>query len=212
MPFYSATDRRELNIQAVIDSRILAELQDEARVDSISSQASSLQDWLVGSLILCVADEQLVKRATSDHNVAGEKGMSTYLGYPCLDCDVKKFDEIHPSIREFFPELLGDHAAFNLRQVARAIGAGASIYLTHQTGLLRFAEEFEKQFSIFVLNPTDLISHFHKYQHACRYQPARLAAKSILVRKRSKLNLKSVSVELTGRSENGRTFSRKASP
>ena len=171
---FSAAARRlcESKVSVVIDMNILIDLVDSPSDKTIPSK--SLQaDWLVDTIELFVTDEVFneINRAPNPSRRNTMYNFATQ--FTCLPCDSAKFDEIQQSLRPLFSEKMNEQDRSDLRQVARAIAAGASFFVTRDRPLQKIADDIEIKYGLVILNPTDLILRLDELRRTSEYQPAR---------------------------------------
>jgi hypothetical protein len=84
-----------------------------------------------------------------------------------------RFNKVAKSIRPLFPQSMSEQDWSDLRQVARAIAAEASFFITRDNSLLKITDEIEANHQLVILHPTDLIIRLDELRRTSEYQPAR---------------------------------------
>jgi GNAT superfamily N-acetyltransferase len=168
---------------AAIDANIFYDIADEETGDEDSKESKSLMaDWLEPELKLYLTDEIKNEIDRNKDSNKREKLRTTSTQFTSLPCKQAAFDEASKNLRKFFPEVLSDSDASDLRQLARVIGSDIriSFFVTRDKRLLEEIEEgIYKEFGLLIIHPIDLILRLDELCREAEYQPIKLAGTNI---------------------------------
>ena len=195
--FSQTVQESENKLYAVIDANIFFDLGDP-QSRCYEESASLRADWLANALELCIVDEiyteisrqgDAAKRIYSRERAAqfNQLSFDTHLYQSALN----HLETIYPKPKhERTPQDNSD-----LRQLAKAISAGATHFVTRDNFLLNISESVDNVFGLRILRPVELITRIDEFQRENQYQPARLSGTDIeitLVRGGEEDNLTSI--------------------
>lgn len=169
---HTAKKVQETKISAVIDSNVFFDLQNEASEITIPSK--SLQaDWLADTLELFITDEILNELDRNEDQNKVKQNRKFAGKFHCLPCEIKQCENIITSIRPLFPDNMKKQDWSDMRQVARAIAANASYFITRDNDLLNIADIIEANHGLMILHPTQLIIRLDELRRDSEYEPAK---------------------------------------
>ncbi len=179
--FAAAADfLRERGITAVLDANVFFDIMEpEETAANIPSKALR-SDWLVGTVHLCVVGElfnEFLDQGDEQRRQANRDFATEY--FSILPYDGIRFDQVCSELRPLFAHNVSDRDRADLRQVAGAIAAEASFFVTRDNGILKQAEELYERYRLAVLRPADLITRLDENVRSSEYQPVRFAGARI---------------------------------
>ncbi len=174
--FTFANAQRTLSkIKVPLDANIFFELMDQPTPKNEESHAL-LADWLEENIALCVTAElfnEIDRQEDEKKRIRAKNFAETFILLPTRPDD--QYQEIKSHLRTFFPRKLSERDWSDIRQLARAIAAGAPFFVTCDGNLLKKSKQIEECFNIQIIRPSHFIIHQDELIRDAEYKPIRLA-------------------------------------
>jgi predicted nucleic acid-binding protein/GNAT superfamily N-acetyltransferase len=175
---------RETALDVVIDANVFYDLDDLSRngaEESIGLKA----DWLSGSLRLCITEELFNEIHRQPDPELREKRLRSARAIDCLESNTSDYLAVEPEVRRIVGEPRRERDASDLRQLARAISAQATAFVTRDQSLLEFGDDIYAAYGLSILSPSQLVARFEELRHERLYQRERFAGTTIRKHRRS---------------------------
>ncbi|MBO8129601.1 MAG: GNAT family N-acetyltransferase [Peptococcaceae bacterium] len=170
--------KEEPKIQVVMDANIFYDLQSEETKENYEAKAL-LADWLAEDIELCLVQE-IYNEIIRNKDPERRKKQREFINYfTVLQTTIEEFNRVSQILRPLFPENMTPSDESDLRQVAHAIVAGVTFFVTQDDDLINISDKVYNDFGMLILRPCDLISHLDELSREAEYQPARLAGSLI---------------------------------
>lgn len=166
-------------IQAVIDTNVFCDLQDEESIKTEESKAL-LADWLSDEVILSITDELFneIDRNSDPNQRERRRGFAN--GFKHIRTEPMKVDEISAILSTILPPSQQRQDTSDLKQLAHAIAGGVNFFITRDQQLLGKAEDIEEQLAIKVISPGFFIGQLDEILREAEYLPKNLASTNII--------------------------------
>lgn len=166
-------ERRDADaMPVVIDANIFFDLDDEVALGREESKALQA-DWLSEFVELCVTDEILneINRANEPSQRARQR--SRVEQFRLLPTNKVREDQVTTELQQRFQAWTSDSGRSDIRQLAKAIAAGATYFVTRDGLVREQAEELDERFGLIVVSPFELVLQFDELRRADEYRPKR---------------------------------------
>jgi GNAT superfamily N-acetyltransferase len=137
-------------LDVVMDANIFFDLDDPTR-NGAEESLGLVADWLRPLIRLCVTDELFNEIHRQPDGILREERLRVAKGFDCLCSATDDFKVIEAKAREIVGQPQTDRDAADLRQLARAIAAQATTFVTRDKPLLGHAEDFYSTYGLSVL-------------------------------------------------------------
>lgn len=170
-------------VKAVIDANIYFDLIDPEQATGHESRLLA-QEWL-DDIVAFVRTPELSHEIYRNPDPTRRKKAQAHLGgYPEVrGGSQQEFASTLNEVNEVLPPIQSDQDESDHRHLAYAIAAKAEYMITRDADLLDFSEDIRQRFGILIVNPVDFVLSLDFGRNAPNYEPFRLAATSIAVRR-----------------------------
>jgi GNAT superfamily N-acetyltransferase/predicted nucleic acid-binding protein len=168
----------ENKIITAIDACVFYSIHDDNSVDNVESQAL-LADWIPDSIALCVTPELRNEINRCQDKQRREQGRQAFRCFTELRGSPDVLEDAVNSLRVHFPQVLSVSDESDLRELAYAACAGASVFLTYDPSLLKLDDALYSEFGLSVQRPASFISRLNEFEKEREYQPARFRGSSL---------------------------------
>jgi GNAT superfamily N-acetyltransferase/predicted nucleic acid-binding protein len=176
--FSTLRDRREILLDVVIDANVFYDLHDPTR-NGAEESLGLTADWLADSIRLCVTDELFNEIHRQQDRDIRDDHLRAIKMFDFVVCNSDEFQAVEMEVRRILGEPRNERDASDLRQLARAISARLTVFVTRDEQLLEYAERLYEHYGFSVLRPAQLIGQFDELRHERLYQRERLAGTTI---------------------------------
>lgn len=170
----------EVRLPVVIDANIVFDFQGRKTWTDAASLALRA-DWLRSTIDFWVTPETSNEATKRDDAGEAHKSLRFVRRFPCLECDQAKFTQACADLKPYFGQTKNNRDESDFRQIAWAIAAGSSYFVTRDGRLRDRAETIADVFKLQILEPVELIVQFDELRRAEAYQPASLAATALII-------------------------------
>lgn len=171
--FSLASSADEHRQKVVVDANVFFDLQSGEHRDSEDSKAL-LADWVQASIELCVTKELFNEIDRAGEAELRVRSKAAVTRYTVVKSDDTLFQRFCDELKSSFPEAAVLRDESDLRQIAYAIAAEATYFVTRDERLAERCEPLYERYGLQVLHPAELISRLDVIEHEARYRPARI--------------------------------------
>ena len=159
--------------KVVVDANVFFDLQSTEQRDSEDSK-SLLADWVQANIELCITKELFNEIDRAADAELRKRSKAAVTRYGVIKSDDAVFQRICDELKSCFPEsaVLRDEA--DLRQIAYAVAAEATYFVTRDERLAERCEPLYERYGLQVLHPAELISSLDVIEREAQYRPARI--------------------------------------
>lgn len=181
-------------IQAVIDANVFFDLIDPASATNEESKVLT-QDWLDDLVAFMRTPELNNEIYRSEDGDRRRAALAAQSGYPEVRSTPDQVESSYQALSECLPEPGGEQDRSDRRHLAHAIAAQTPYFITRDKGILAYAEDIRRRFNIQVLNPLDFFLALDEDVNPGAYQPSRLAATRLQVRRVTAVEREDIAIE-----------------
>jgi len=174
----------------IVDANVFFDLNGSDERDNEDSKAL-LADWVQASIELTVTKELLNEIDRADDAELRTRSNAAVTNYAVARSDDGRFQSLCEELRPLFPEAAMLRDESDLRQIAYAIAANVSYFVTRDKVLAERCESLYERFGLQVFHPAELIGTLDVLEREAQYRPARIAGSHL-----QRLALKSEDIEL----------------
>lgn len=168
------------SIDVVIDTNVLIDIVDRRNDESLGLCA----DWLQDEIRLCITEEVLNDFDRSE-NALRLKRRSDANEFHCLTTHPDEYQRVENLIKPLFPHTTSDRDESDVRQLIRAVAAGATIFVSRDGPVLNRADDVYNACGLSVVRPAELIARIDELLHEEEYQRALIAGTRQISRQRT---------------------------
>lgn len=159
-------------IAAVVDANVFFSLTNP-ELASEETQALTA-DWLADFVTLQVTEEIFNEIKRNSNQIARKYAIESAQAMGIRPCKPADFQSAFERIRPVFPVSLSDSDESDVRQVARAIGSRADVFLTFDEGVLARADKiYAAGQGLRVMRPAEFIVDLDSVIRETEYRPSR---------------------------------------
>jgi GNAT superfamily N-acetyltransferase/predicted nucleic acid-binding protein len=174
------TEEATTKLLVAIDTNIFIDLIESRSEESLGLQA----DWLQDSITLAVTEESYNEIDRSGDPALRRRRKSEIAAFSLLRSSPKEYQNAEQVIAPLFPDLSTEQDKSDLRQLVRALAAGADLFVTRDEELLQRSDGVYKACGLSVVRPAELIGQVDELLREHEYQHAQVAGTNRIVRKR----------------------------
>lgn len=173
--FSKAASRDEMSgpVLAVLDANAFYDLTCDQRPHAEDTKAVQA-DWLQESIELCVTPEIYNEIHRSPNEEEKKRCRMAAQTFRELKPDDSKVRKVESQLGPLFNGATFDRDISDMRQVAYAIAADASLFITRDAPMLGRSDSIFQEHGLRILHPTDVINRFDILRREAEYRPARL--------------------------------------
>ncbi|MBF0565667.1 MAG: GNAT family N-acetyltransferase [Nitrospirae bacterium] len=163
--------------KVTIDANVFYDLSNNKNEESLSL----LADWLSEDVELCLTQEifnEIDRNPSELERQSKREFANTFSKLPILDTKIQK---VRSKLESIFPTKMSDSMASDLSQLAMTIAADIQFFITRDSGLLKKADQIDKEFGLNVIRPADFIINQDELLRKDEYQASRLSGTSIII-------------------------------
>jgi GNAT superfamily N-acetyltransferase len=166
------------SVSVVVDANVYFDLQ-SSRSQGLPSRAL-LADWVGGvANIRWFVTPELAREINRG-------GRSRAIAYPSLPENTASFDRVLPHVLEILFGIQDDRGLTprkrsDARQIAYAVAAAETCYLTRDNAILQKSVELREKFTLEVLHPVDLLAKLDRVGDGQKYVPVMLHDRHLLI-------------------------------
>ncbi len=176
--FSLASSGDENRQQVVVDANVFFDLQCREQRDSEDSKAL-LADWVQASIELHITKELFNEIDRAGDADLRARSTTALTQYAVVRSDDNRFQKVCDELKPWFPEAAVLRDESDLRQVAYAVAADVSYFVTRDEALADRCEPLYERYGLHVLHPAELISRLDVLEREALYRPARIAGSQL---------------------------------
>lgn len=135
-----------------------------------------LDDWVAELITLCVTDEVSHESNKTEHTALRVKLLRAIPAFRRLHCPDSEWKQHERRVKE----LVAKAGPGDQRHLCRAVGSGATYFLTRDDDVLEGAARIASEFGLAVLRPEDLLDRLDRQRRQDRYEPAALQGTALI--------------------------------
>jgi GNAT superfamily N-acetyltransferase/predicted nucleic acid-binding protein len=159
-------------IKVVIDANIFYDLLEGKQEES----NALMSDWLIDELVLIVTPEIRNEINRNDDRHSRKRSLSFANNFPEVNYNRAKYEHVCYNLEQthFANQTKASHDS-DKKQLAYTIASNVPIFVTRDERLLKLKAALDKEHSLTVMRPTELIVRLDELINSTRYQASRLA-------------------------------------
>ena len=160
-------------VDAVIDAQIFFDFNELDNDKTMPSKAL-LEDFLVGSLNICIDDELLVEIDRKEDAKSRQMSKQRSEDYRQVNYDKQKSEEFEILLKDILPSRTASDES-DIRHLSKTAASEAGIFITRDNVLLKKSREILELTDLEVLSPEALITQIHEISDRKSYTPVRVS-------------------------------------
>ncbi len=177
---FSYVAQQSSNIKVAIDANVFFQLQ-HPETEGNEESLTLLEPWLEVDLYL--TPEIFNEISRNEDKSKKEAARKFAYSFPISKSSNDEYENVRQKIFSLLPEVKNNSDESDRRQIAQAISAGISFFVTRDGFLLDQKDLLHKEFGILVIQPSDLILQRDEVLRQAEYFPSRLAGSKIKIEK-----------------------------
>ena len=150
---FSLAEEQDIRPKAVLDANIFFDLSDEeiAPKESLALMAP----WLSDEVLLCLTREIGNEINRNNDPAQREKHRRNTSRFHTLQSNDDQVTNIQQELGQFFPDQSRPSDRSDVAQLAHAVAAEASFFITRDADLLQLAPQVQDRFGLVIVNPSE---------------------------------------------------------
>jgi GNAT superfamily N-acetyltransferase/predicted nucleic acid-binding protein len=177
---FSSHQDEDESLKVVIDANIFFDLDDPTRNGADETQGM-IADWIQPLIQLCIDRELLNEIARIDDDRQRSDRLSKARQFDCLEGNADDYDAALDDVRTLLGTACSERDESDQRHLARTIASDATVFVTRDEPVLKFADEIYDSHGLSVVRPSQLIARFEELRNESSYQRARLAGSPLQI-------------------------------
>lgn len=177
-PTLFSEDLGDDRLKVVIDANIFLDFDDPER-NGAGETAGMMADWLQPLIRICVNDELFTEIFRDSDSTQRKDRLSKARNFECLESNVDDFLMAQESVRAMLGDPSSEQDGSDQRHLCRTIASDATIFVSRDENVLKYADGIYQQHGLSVVRPSELVAQFEELRNENDYQRARLAGSAL---------------------------------